>query len=276
MADRFVFTITTGRSGTAWFAELLQRNLDDAAVFHERTGFTNFGLVTPDLSDFTLFNSVGNVSKVQAFWKRKLERDRAGPCRIHAEASHLLAKAGLLENLGVLTGAGATVEIVVLRRDVLQTLWSFYNRFDFVNKGLAWAFYLDLDYPNVIVDPAPFRSHGAVGRALWYIVEMRVRGSYYRQIMAEEQGVRFHVADLEAIRDPAGAQALFDAMGLSPAEPVTCPPPRNESADTFFPDEDREKLAFLLSHTSFDEDALARRFVASGRRLADGRQASDG
>ena len=86
MADRFVFTITTGRSGSAYLADLLGSNLQDATVFHERTGWLNFGVVTPDLSDFTVFNSIGNVEKVQAFWRRKLERDLAGPRRVHAEA----------------------------------------------------------------------------------------------------------------------------------------------------------------------------------------------
>jgi len=38
VADRFVFTVTTGRSGTLWLAELLRRNLEDAVVFHERVG----------------------------------------------------------------------------------------------------------------------------------------------------------------------------------------------------------------------------------------------
>jgi hypothetical protein len=272
VAGRFVFAITTGRSGTAYLADLLGSNLEDAAVFHERTGWLNFGVVTPDLSDFTVFNSVGNVPKVQAFWKRKLERNLAGPKRVHAEASHLLAKAGLLENIGLLTGQGVTVEMIVLHRDVLATLWSFYNRFDFVNNGLAWAFYLDLAYPNVIVDATPFRSHGVAGRALWYIYEMRVRAAYYRHLMADHAGLRFHSVDLKQIAAPEGAQALFDAMELAPAKPVACPPPRNESGQNFFGDKEKDALARLVARFSFDEEELALAYLRSGRRLANGRR----
>ena len=271
MAERFVFTITTGRSGSAYLAELLETNLEDAAVFHERTGWLNFGVVTPDLSDFTVFNSVGNVEKVQAFWRRKLARDLAGPRRVHAEASHLLAKAGLIENLGLLTEKGATVEIVVLQRDVLATLWSFYNRFDFVNNGLAWAFYLDIAYPNVIVDSAPFRSQGVAGRALWYIIEMRARAAYYRHLMADRAGIRFHGVDLGDIAAPAGAQALFDAMELAPARPVSCPPPRNETAQNFFGEREKEALARLVARFAFDEEELGLSYYRSGRRLSAGR-----
>ncbi len=272
MASRFVFTITTGRSGSAYLAELLGSNLEDAAVFHERTGWLNFGVVTPDLSDFTVFNSVGNVPKVQAFWKRKLDRDLAGPKRVHAEASHLLAKAGLLENIGLLTGQGATVEVIILQRDVLATLWSFYNRFDFVNNGLSWAFYLDLNYPNVIVDGAPFRSQGVAGRALWYIIEMRVRAAYYRHLLADHAGLRFHTVDLKEIADQKGAQALFDAMELAPTKPVVCPPPRNESTQNFFGEKEKDALAQLAARFSFDEEELALSYLRSGNRLANGRR----
>ncbi len=270
MAERFVFTITTGRSGTAYLAELLKTNLEDAAVFHERTGWLNFGVVTPDLSDFTVFNSAGNIAKVREFWKRKLGRDLATPQRVHAETSHLLAKAGLLENIDLLTDAGGQVEVIVLRRDVLATLWSFYNRFDFVNNGLAWAFYLDLAYPNVIVDGTPFRELGVAGRALWYIIEMRARGEYYRQLLAAQNGLRFHACSLDGIAEETGAREMFEAMDLAPSKAVICPPPRNEGAKPFFGEREREQLATLVGRFAFDEVDLARRFIDSGRRLAEG------
>ena len=270
MVERYIFTVTTGRSGTAYLAELLARNLTDAAVFHERTGWSSFGVVTPDLSDFTLFNSVGNVEKVQTFWRRKFAHDGKGPKRIHAEASHLLAKAGLLENIGLLTGQGARVDVVLLRRDVAATVWSFYNRFDFVNNGLAWLFYLDLAYPNVIVSAQPFREHGVAGRALWYIVEMRVRAAYYRELLAGQPGLRFHDVGLDDIAQPAGARGLLTAMELAPPGEIDCPAPRNENPGTHFGPRDREALGRLTERFVFDADELARRFIASGRRLGDG------
>ena len=150
MADRFVFTITTGRSGTTYLAELLARNVPDSRVWHERTSFQSFGVDTPDLSHFTLFNSVGNVPKVQGFWRRKFARDRKTDRTVHGEASHLLAKAGLLENIGMLTNSGATVDVVILKRDVADTVWSFYNRFDLVNNGLPG--------PSISMLPTPTSS----------------------------------------------------------------------------------------------------------------------
>ena len=270
MADRFVFTITTGRSGTTYLAELLARNVPDSRVWHERTSFQSFGVDTPDLSHFTLFNSVGNVRKVQGFWRRKFIRDRKTDRKVHGEASHLLAKAGLLENIDLLTNNGATVDVVILKRDVADTVWSFYNRFDFVNNGLAWAFYLDTAYPNVIVNSEPFVGHGAAGRALWYVVEMRVRAAYYRQLMSDIPGLRFHETDLPSIANSRGAGELLEAMDLSPDAAPVCPRPRNESGDPFFGEDERSKLDKLCARFAFDEEELAATYIRLGKRLSNG------
>jgi hypothetical protein len=221
-------------------------------------------------SHFTLFNSVGNVRKVQGFWRRKFIRDRKTDRKVHGEASHLLAKAGLLENIDLLTNNRATVDVVILKRDVADTVWSFYNRFDFVNNGLAWAFYLDSAYPNVIVNSEPFVGHGAAGRALWYVVEMRVRAAYYCQLMSDIPGLRFHETDLPSIANSRGAGELLEAMDLSPDTAPVCPRPRNESGDPFFGEDERRKLDKLCARFAFDEEELAATYIRLGKRLSNG------
>ncbi|GAH10138.1 unnamed protein product, partial [marine sediment metagenome] len=74
MTKQFVFTITTGRSGTAYLAELLRLNTASCEAHHELLGFEAFGVDTPDVSHLTLFNSQGNIKKIQAFWAQKLSR----------------------------------------------------------------------------------------------------------------------------------------------------------------------------------------------------------
>src|ERR1700745_4297658 len=93
--QQFVFTMTTGRSGTRYLADLLAQNLPDAECRHEFSGWGHFGVDTPDLSHMTLFNSEGNVEKVQAFWRAKLRRIAATPKPFYVETSHVLMKAGL-------------------------------------------------------------------------------------------------------------------------------------------------------------------------------------
>ncbi len=166
MADankQFIYTITTGRSGTTYLTELLKRNIADAEVYHERSSYTRLGIDSPDASHFTLFNSVGNVAQVRAFWQQKFERDAAGPSSCYAELSHPLSKAGLIENLDLLEGRGV-VHLILLKRDILEILWSFVNRFDFENNAFTWLFTLDPFYPNVIVRSC-VREHPARGWA---------------------------------------------------------------------------------------------------------------
>ena len=123
----FIFPLSTGRSGTVYLAEALKANLPvRAAVYHERTGFDRFGVDTPDLSTFTLFNSVGNVPRVRCFWETKAARVIAEDVPVYAEISHFLMKAGLVENLDLFLQAG-DVHLVHLTRDVAQTVRSLVN-----------------------------------------------------------------------------------------------------------------------------------------------------
>jgi hypothetical protein len=123
----FVFTMTTGRSGTMYLARLLQLNLPDAECHHEIRGWDRFGIDTPDLSHMTLFNSQGNVERVKSFWRAKLARIAAKPGEFYVETSHMLMKGGLIENLAPLTAVG-TVHLVALERDPYASIVSFRNR----------------------------------------------------------------------------------------------------------------------------------------------------
>lgn len=264
--QRFVFTITTGRSGTVYLSDLLRANLAQAEVHHERTGYQDFGVETPDASHFMLFNSAGNTDKVQAFWEQKLARIAKLDAPIYVETSHFLVKAGLIENIAPLTEAGR-VDLIVLTRDIEATLWSFMNRFDFANFGFTWLFYLDPRYPRKIVSYDAMQKHGMAGSALWYILEMRARAAYYEQLFAADR-IRFHKVDLSEIIEAEGAARLLASLGAETAtDQIAIPRPANESKQTFFSEETRTQLKRLVGGIRFDADQLARNFIARGKRL---------
>ena len=81
---RFVFTLTPGRTGTAYLAQLLRANLPHAEVHHEILGYDAFGVDSPDLSHLMQFNSRGNTPHVQAFWRRKRSKASSPLCRVLA------------------------------------------------------------------------------------------------------------------------------------------------------------------------------------------------
>lgn len=271
MTDKqFVFTVTTGRSGTVYLTELLKLNLRDAEVHHERTGFQSYGVETPDASHFMLFNSVGNVAQVRAFWAQKFDRIAAGPRRWYVEASHFLAKAGLLENIHFLAGKGR-VHVILLKRDPGKIAWSFYNRHDFANLGFTWLFALDPRYPNRIVDSAEFRKGGELGCALWYVYEMQARAAYYRRLLAGRPDVNVIDVTLDDIAGPKGAEMLLKRMGVvrEPGE-IRVPEPQNETKTWVYGDAEKERLAKMVERIGVDVEKVAADFFRSGRRLANG------
>jgi len=223
----FVFTMTTGRSGTSYLSRLLQDNLPDSTCHHEIIGWDRFGVDTPDLSHMTLFNSEGNVKKVQSFWRSKFLRVAQTPGRYYAETSHLLMKAGLVENLAWLKSEGQ-VHLITLERDPYATILSFRSRLDFLNKGNVWLWYLDPEYPRNLVPSRDLLTAGINGFCLWYILEIRARAAYYEERVAEPQGIVVHHFDLEELRSAEGASRLLRGLGVAkaPAE-IRIPLPSN-------------------------------------------------
>ncbi|MBI5275652.1 MAG: hypothetical protein HY854_04260 [Burkholderiales bacterium] len=267
MSKKFLFTITTGRSGTVFLTSLLKANLHDAKVFHERTGYQSFGVNTPDASHFMLFNSVGNVDKVRAFWRQKFERDRLTEEAWYVETSHFLAKAGLMENIDLLRPYAAEIHVILQRRDVFKTLWSFVNRFDFLNSGFTWLFTLDPRYPKVIVNSKQFVKYGMFGSALWYIIEMQCRAEYYRQLYIDDTLLHFHSARLEDITTKNGATEFLS--GLVKEKIPECKIPRkvNETKQEYFGDKERDLCRELVEKFKFDPVELAKLYIGNGGRL---------
>jgi len=264
----FIFSVSTGRSGTAYLAKLLAANLPDAEIHHERTGYQNFGVHTPDASHFTLFNSLGNVKNVQDYWAQKLSRIARANKQFYGEASHFNAKAGLLENLHRLGGSGHT-HMVFLDRDPFKVLWSYHNRFDFANVGFTWLFSLDPNYPNKIIPSAEHQQYGSAGIALWYIQEMQARGEYYRRLLQGNPNVTIHHHDLNKIVTPTGAtEFVSNLLGDPLPTPVVIPEKENASANWFYGDDEQAKLRQLMKTLERETSALGRDFFESGKRLA--------
>jgi hypothetical protein len=209
----FVFTMTTGRSGTKYLADLLQQNLSDAECHHEICGWDRFGVDTPDVSHMTLFNSQGNVDKVQAFWQSKLGRIAETERRFYVETSHILMKAGLVENLIPLTSEGL-VHLVALERDPYATIVSFRNRYDFWDTANRWLWYLDPRYPRNLVPSRELFAQGINGLCLWYVLEIRARAARYERLFRSVPGIVFHHFTLEELGASRGAARLLRELGV--------------------------------------------------------------
>jgi len=260
--------MTAGRTGTAFLANLIAANVPEAECHHEILGYDRFGVDTPDLSHLTLFNSAGNVPKVQDFWQVKFGRIRRSRAPLYAETSHLLMKAGLVENLDKLDPA-ETIHFVVLTRDPLATILSYRHRFDFVNKGTWWMWYLDPDYPNKIVDSIRLKGLGVNGVCLWYLLEIGARAEYYRILLRDRGNVRFHDVRIEDLSEPVAVSRFLDKLGFAkPPDEVVIPPPANRGKNKAGCSEpERAAIRRLIEGVRFDPVQVASDFIAAGRRL---------
>jgi len=260
---KLIFTLSAGRTGTAFLAELLAGNLPDAEVYHERIGFEAFGVDAPDLSHLTLFNSRGNIRKVRRFWDQKLDRILKGSTEFYAETSHVLMKAGLVEN-AVRRCKGHELHFVRLRRAQIPTLLSYERRGDFLNKSSQWLWYLDHDYPRTFINTKAFRQFGLHGLRLWYLVEIEFRAVYYQERYKHSPGVHFHEADIDELNEPIKAAELLSALYPErPSQAVRIPEKMNASEEVRPPDPELlRRLEKLVAGTkSLEPYASARKFL---------------
>lgn len=261
-----VFTLTAGRTGTAFLATLLAQNLRDAEVHHERTGYDSFGVDSPDLSDLVLYNTRGNILKVQRFWERKFSRILRAAAGTYVETSHVLMKAGLVEN-AVRLCAGHTLHFIRLNRALIPTLLSYASRGDFLNKSSQWLWYLDDDYSRTFLRPDRFRGFGLPGLRLWYLMEIEFRATYFKMCYENRPGIHFHAVDIENLNDPEKAREIISKVSPEALSgSVTIPEKVNVSPETGPPDRDvLHQLEALVAGTeALDPVATAREYIREG------------
>lgn len=251
---QYYFTITAGRTGTAWLADLLAVNLQVAAI-HEPLGIDDFGTRMPDIRTMRNFNSRGNNEFVQEFWKRKLE-DISEP--VYVETNHALAKCGLVENLARRSLATQST-LVCLQRNITAQCASYVARNDFRNITQIWQWYLDPSYPLKLVNPEPFKGIKGLGAPLWYCYEMLARQEYYRQRYAGEMRMVF--VSLEDVTTPQGAQKFLSDMGGYKLREL--PPRRNESK-TVMPPELLNAIRSVIASVQLDIPGLVAQSIRKG------------
>lgn len=262
----FVFTLSAGRTGTAFLAALFAENLRYAEVHHERLAFDSFGVDTPDLSDLVLYNNRGNVGKVQRFWDRKFARILSARVPVYVETSHVLMKAGLVEN-AVRLCAGHDVHFIRLHRALIPTLLSYASRGDFLNKSSQWLWYLDDDYSRTFLKPDPFRRFGLPGLRLWYLMEIEFRATYFRMRYENQPGVCFHAVDIEDLNDPVKAgEFISKVTDEDVAGSVRVPEKINITQEKVPPEPAAlEQLKALVTGTrGLDAVATAREYIREG------------
>lgn len=257
---KYVFTITGGRTGTAWLTQLFDLNFKCTSV-HEYLQFGDIGRRSPDIGVMQVFNHWGNNDRVQNFWKRKFAA--LPKTDFYVETNHALAKGGLIENLDKLPD-DLDIYFITMRRDWTKQALSYLNRYDFYNYTTIWQWYLDYRYGMNILPYQNFPVRGMLGHILWYMAEVEVRQEYYKQLYSDR--FTFVEAKLENATKQKGAEELLAKFGHKGS--VYLPEKANANVNNT-PPIAPERVAEIVSRVNFDPEKIAKDFIASGRRLGD-------
>jgi len=255
----FIFTLSAGRTGTAWLAQFLGDNLQINSV-HEPLGVDDFGKAMPEIRHMRTFNTLGMDGVMWDFWQNKLASLQAP----YAESNHTLGKCGLIEAL-----AGSSISdrttVIILRRDLAKQCASYVGRNDFQNITIPWQWYLDMSYSNLIVNPSAFRQMGQIGWAIWYALEMEARYAYY--LLKYGSQINFVEARLEEATKPEGAAKLLAELGCSgqPVLPEKKNATRNQSEVT---EALTAEIRTLLNRLNFDPVAMAASYIKAQKSLS--------
>ncbi|MFV1710802.1 hypothetical protein VWY03_05890 [Phaeobacter sp. JH20_09] len=258
LKPEFIFTLSAGRTGTAWLAKFLGENLNIPSV-HEPLGANDYGIRMPGIGHMRGFNTYGMNANVCDFWEGKLGNLQAP----YAESNHTLGKCGLIEAL-VEHGLAPRTRVIILRRNLGKQIASYVNRNDFCNITIPWQWYLHPTYNHKILDPAPFEQMGEIGMAIWYALEMEVRYAYYKQLYGDH--LHFIETTLEQATTPDGARNLLQELGhtAGPILPqkVNASPQGSATTNALV-----EEIETLLSRLGFDADTIAKEYIERGNRL---------
>ena len=260
--SRFIFSVTAGRTGTAWVANFLRDNLGIRSI-HEPLGIDDFGNQMPDIRTMRTFNERGLTDFVREFWDRKFAGIAHFP--VYAESNHTLAKCGLLEYAGEFRKNDDFI-FLCIRRNHVDLCLSYLKRGDFQNITVQWQWLLNTQYKRIIVNPQPLLRFGHPGKILWYIFEIEARQEYYKTLYREQ--FQFVDLDLELMTQADGARELLASLGVA-AEPRMSGELNaskvSENLDL------HDHIATMVSKITFDPREVAQHFVSAGRRLGDAR-----
>lgn len=197
---RLVFTVTTGRSGTAYLSTILGYARNVFAV-HEPP---------PEFAE-VLRRVQGDPELAEKFWlEEKLPAILEVPDKVYIETSHLVCK-GFLEPL---LEMGIVPDLIIHRRpprDVALSMFKMGTIPGRSDKGLR--FYLSPDDPGVLKLPDWERLHD-YQLCFWYCLEIERRAKAYSELF-KENGARVVETTLAGLKTFSGLQSMSGDLGIS-------------------------------------------------------------
>jgi hypothetical protein len=197
---RLVFTVTTGRSGTAYLSSIFGFARDTHS-YHEPE---------PEFADILRQVQEGTVNPGDFWVNKKLPAIAGDQAPIYVETSHLACK-GFLEPLLEL---GVLPDLVIHRRPARDIALSMLKMGTIPGKSpKGLRFYLSPDDPGVL-EIDNWRELEDYQICFWYCLEIERRARYYKTIFSE-QGARVVETTLSGLKTFSGLEACFSGLNLT-------------------------------------------------------------
>ena len=252
---KYFFTISAGRTGTAWLAKFMSANMNIKTI-HEPLEINDFGLKMPDIKIMRTFNNIGNNDLIKNFWTNKLKLIKDE--NIYVETNHTLSKCGLVENL-INSDLLENSILILLNRNIVKQCVSYLTRNDFKNNTVVWQWYLHPNYEKKIVDPTPFERFGKYGKALWYCYEMLSRQAYYKILFNKK--IKMIEVDIDNLNTKEGAEDFLKNIEI--VDKCIIPKKVNQN-NTEPSNETYNEIDKITSLIKFDANDYAEKAIQDG------------
>ncbi|MGF1531050.1 MAG: hypothetical protein ACFCU4_06790 [Puniceicoccaceae bacterium] len=203
-AKRLIFTVATGRCGTAYLAHLFTF-LPKVLSLHE-----------PEPAyHHILRHALEKPSEFRRFLvEEKLPAIAAVDASIYVETSHLFCK-GFIEPFVEL---GLKADLVIHRRDRRRVVSSLYRMGAIPGRTeRGKQFYLDPEDPVRVPLPG-WKELDDYQICLWYVLEIEARAEAYERLF-REMGQQVVHSNLEEVRTLRGFRILYRSLNLKGPNP---------------------------------------------------------
>lgn len=204
MEQTCIFTVTAGRSGTAYLAKLLQL-LPDTRCFHEPE--PQYQQVMRDLQK--------NTAAAGAFLDRcKIPVIQTSPARYYIETTHYVCK-GFIE---AFVERGIIPTLILLKRNprAIAASWFCIGRDFHAKPGLTYQNVLHPeDRRPLFLRLREWKDLNNYQLSYWYALECNYRMLHYAGYIAEHGGTSIDIS-LERLLTHQDLPALINGLGYAP------------------------------------------------------------
>lgn len=197
---KFIFTVTSGRSGTGYLAEILSKHQE---VYCAHEAVPSFG---------THFREIQtNPAKAKEFWlKEKLPEIKRQKQHIYIETSHLFCK-GYLEPL---LESGIIPDLIVLERPSRETAKSLFQLNTIPGRTeKALRFYLSPDDPRIMLPFPEWEQANDYQLCFWYTLDTMIRQKRY-SMLVNNLGGKVVTTSIENLKIFEQVKSLILNLGI--------------------------------------------------------------